>query len=151
MAGKPVTQWVIRIPDWTPPSVNLAMGKHWPVGNKIKKEVAELLRVYGQMAGLRFVTDTYRPCRRVAIYAYYPSNQGRKPDPDNLTKITLDAMRQAGVIVDDDRNWLVWERPRICDAALPQSRTVIMVEDCDPADVNALQNPPRYVYTTSRG
>ena len=106
-------EWSIRIPNWSPPSENVVLGWHWRKKEALKKEVAEFMAIYAALANVPKVTDDYRPVRYVHMLAIYPRQSGRLPDPENLYKITHDAMKRAWLIVDDSQEWLKTDRPTL--------------------------------------
>lgn len=102
------------VPNWTPPSINPTLGRHWSVLSGLKKAVAKLLAAYAARAGVRLVTPQFRPVRKLELHVTgWPELDQRLPDPDNFLKVFLDAAKQGRLIVDDSQDWCRWERPVI--------------------------------------
>lgn len=138
--SRPIGEWVIRIPNWTPPSQNEIRGHNgWWREEAIKKEMIGFLRTYGHESGVKFIRPDYRPKRAVCLYAYFDLGKRTIPDPDNLTKLFFDSLKRADLIVGDSDEWLLWNRPKVArvsqtrDDPHPASRTIITVSDVDPA------------------
>lgn len=118
------------------------MGWHWKRKETFKKQLADLLGIYARMAGVPLTTPAYRPVRRLHMLCVYGTAQ-RLPDPDNLYKLTLDALTRCRVIVDDGPEWCDCERPTLQRGA--QTHTVFTVRDLavrppiDPADEPAVK------------
>lgn len=100
--------WTIKIPNWTPPSMNKARGRHWSKSHKNTTDAAEYLTAYAMKADVPKVTDDYRPRRFVAVDV---TKCHPMPDPDNLMKALLDGLKRARLIVDDSDEWCHWEPP----------------------------------------
>lgn len=122
----PSREWGFVVPDWTPPSLNHVMGWHWKRKEVFKASVANLLAVYARMAGVPLTTPEYRPVRRVHFLCVYAGGV-RLPDPDNLYKLTLDAMTRCRIIVDDGPEWCEVTPPSLQRGS--KSATVFTVRD----------------------
>ena len=121
--------WRIVIPNWIPPYLNTARGRHWNKSAANTRAVADMVKVYALKAGVPLVTDAYRPRRKVTIDE---AKYGKLPDPDNLLKHTLDGLKLARLIVDDSAKWCEWERPtleRLTGPVRPGWGTVIILAD----------------------
>jgi Holliday junction resolvase RusA-like endonuclease len=119
--------WLVVIPEWTPPSVNVGRGKHWVVEHRAKKQIIETVSLYANIARVpAFVTHEAK--RRVTLcVTYSKSHKGRLPDPDNLNKLFRDALKKAYLIVDDSAEWLDMPTPIVERG--DKTRTVITFED----------------------
>lgn len=148
---------MIRIPDWTPPSENKSVGRHYAVLYKAKRAAADMLGVYAHLAGVKLVDPPgYAPRRRVTLAAFYPKSQGRLPDPSNLIKALFDSLKLARLIVDDSDKWLDWDKPKVSHSQDEHPRTVITVCDLTPGREpwpprEPSYNPSQVVYTTADG
>lgn len=126
--------WKIVVPNWIPPSLNTARGRHWRKSANNTQTCSEMLRVYGAKAGVPKVhpkgTGSYHPRRRLTVDV---AKYGRLPDPDNLMKHLLDGLKLAGYIVDDSAKWCAWERPQLEQLKGPKQPkgwgTVIVLAD----------------------
>lgn len=81
-----------------------------------KQEMIKLVNAYAQHVPR--VTDSYRPIRRVRLTVFYGKGQ-RKHDKDAFDKVAKDAIKRAGLIVDDSTAWLDWEVALERDNAVP--------------------------------
>jgi hypothetical protein len=86
--------WTITIERWTPPSVNRLLTSHWAVAAKLKKTAAELIAY--EARNVPRATGK----RRVSMSLTIPHG-GHRLDPDNAWKAVLDALKHAGMILDD--------------------------------------------------
>lgn len=73
-------------------------------------------------AQVPILTEATKEPRHVKTKVY---KRGRKPDPDNLLKYLLDALKRVRLIWDDSAEWCSWERPQIHDARADHESTVI--------------------------
>ena len=117
----------ILIERFVPITLNRSVGRHWSKLAKIKRQTADLITV--SAANVRKVSDQYRPVRRLA-FEVRCARVGRLPDPDNVLKAMLDALKTARIIVDDSSAWVVWSMPTIVRAKKGEVPcTVITIED----------------------
>ena len=86
----------IRIERWHPARLNELMGGHWSKGHKLKKRDRQMIWAFGQ-GKIKAVEK-----RRVELTIILRPKQ-RAADPDAQWKSTLDALKHAGLIVDDNR------------------------------------------------
>ncbi len=86
----------IFIERWHPARLNELMGGHWSKGHKLKKRDRQILWAYAQ--GKPKATGK----RQVELTIILKPRQ-RAADPDAQWKSTLDALKHAGMIVDDNR------------------------------------------------
>lgn len=107
------------VPDFTVPSLNDFLGRHWSRINRAKKALADLLGVYACKAGVPRVTPAYRPVRRFLVTVVgWPSGE-TMPDPDNLNKVLRDAAVSCGLLVDDSLEWCETRDPLLQRGAPP--------------------------------
>ena len=100
--------WTIRLPYSTPP-ISLNSRMHWATANRIKSEVA-----YHVTIGVR--RARIPACGAIHVQLGYVPRDKRTRDPDNLMllhKICVDAIRRAGVVLDDSPEYVTWSPPRI--------------------------------------
>jgi Holliday junction resolvase RusA-like endonuclease len=120
-----VSPWLLLVDDWTPPSVNkLWKAPHWSVGHRLKRIAADTIAVALLRASRPIPKATAR--RRVGI-AVRVAGRGGMPDPDNVLKVTLDALKANGMIVDDSARWC--EVGTVTVARGPDRFTMISLED----------------------
>jgi Holliday junction resolvase RusA-like endonuclease len=86
----------IFIERWHPAKLNELMGGHWSKGHRLKKRDREMVWAYSQ--GEAKATGK----RRVELTIILKPKQ-RAADPDAQWKSPLDALKHAGMIVDDNR------------------------------------------------
>ena len=86
-----------------------------------------MVAVYCHQAGVPKASGK----RRVSVTILQPaSTPGRMPDPDNLLKSLLDALVQAGMLVDDSSKWLTQGKVEILrEPTVAALETVIEFED----------------------
>jgi Holliday junction resolvase RusA-like endonuclease len=95
-----VMQQTLLLDNYHPLSVNRLLKRHPERAERQKRADAQLI---GGCALAQGVTRATGP-RSVAILAAgWP--RGRMPDPDNLSKALLDALVQAGLLIDDSQKW----------------------------------------------
>ena len=122
-ASKKGGPWVVTIPEYHPPKLNQLMGGHWSKAARLKKACTAKIRRAMAEAGVPVATGK----RRIGI-TIYVSGSGRRPDPDGILKSTLDALKHAGTIIDDDSKRCEWTQPQILNG---EKRTVITIEDIE--------------------
>lgn len=115
-------KYTVTIPNWTPPSVNRLLNVHWATGSRIKAGASQMIAAYCTYAKVPLADGK----RRVSMHIT-KSGRGRLPDSDNLAKITFDALKTTGYIVDDSQKWLEYEPPVIVRG--DKTQTVITLED----------------------
>lgn len=117
--------WTIVISNWRPALANELLTWHWAKAAKRKRGDAMMIGVCARLAGLN-PRDLKRRKRRVTIAIQYPPSR-KLCDPDAPLKSTLDALKTAGLIVDDSGEWCEWETPKITRGA--RLETVITIQD----------------------
>lgn len=114
----------LEIDGWTPPSVNRLLKAHWAESCRLKRLAVDELAVAVMRTAQPPPIATTR--RRVDVLATYPGT-GRLPDPDNLLKALLDALKRNRLLVDDSDRWC-----KIGDVAVARGasrRTTITLQD----------------------
>ncbi len=76
------------------------MGRHWGVGRKYKSLFTQHVRIAAVSA--RTPKATGRRCVHLTIQL---GKGKRRPDPDAYWKVTLDALKACGLLVDDGPKW----------------------------------------------
>jgi Holliday junction resolvase RusA-like endonuclease len=120
-------EWVLSIPNWTPPSVNrLWKASHWSVGHRIKQQVGRT--IYGAWLVSRPAVMCATGKRRVSV-AVTVAGRGGMIDPDNALKTLLDGLVKNHLLVDDSA--------RYCEIGVvrvergKEKGTVVTLEDLD--------------------
>jgi hypothetical protein len=117
-----VNTWTVTIPGFTPLSVNKLLSLHPYSRSRAKRGDYELVAYYAKLAGVPPATGH----RKVSVEIILGKGQ-RGGDPDNYQKCLRDAMKHAGLIVDDSRAWATFSEPVIRRGA--ERATVIHLED----------------------
>ncbi len=117
-------QWSAVIPNWTPPSLNTILAKHWSIRTKIKRACEDMVAIY--LRDVPKVTETYRPRRRLLITVRW-TRKGKLPDPDNLNKILLDSVKKCARIVDDSGEFLDCPTPEVVRCEKGELPSTILV------------------------
>lgn len=87
-----------------------------------------MLATYAAIASVPRVHDDYRPVRHVKIRVYV--SVGGEPDPDNLLKYTLDGLKRARLIVNDNWQWCRFDQPFVARCSGKKNeRTEIDIAD----------------------
>lgn len=94
----------ITIPNYKPHSLNEFVGKHWRVGYDLKNECKQLVKTYCK--NLPKATGK----RQVSMHIVL-GPRARKLDADNAWKLILDALKFAGMLVDDSPDYCVTTEP----------------------------------------
>lgn len=100
--------WEVEIPGFIPPSVNRLLTTHWSKASRIKKKAANQVVFACMCAGVPMAKGK----RRVGFTATV-TNLSHAPDPDNLYKCLLDALKRAGAIVDDHSSYCELGQARV--------------------------------------
>jgi hypothetical protein len=132
----PAKVWTITIPDWRPALANELLKWHYMKAATRKKSDARTIEMYARLCcGTdpflsnprgRFGVIGLERKRRVTIAIQYPPG-GRRCDPDAPLKSTLDAIKTAGLIVDDSTDWCDCEMPKITSGR--RLETTITIQD----------------------
>jgi Holliday junction resolvase RusA-like endonuclease len=93
----------ITIPNWHPATVNQLLG-HWSIAHRRKKADCNIIRCYTQHLEKAEV-------KRLVRLTIILGKGQRTCDPDAYWKSLLDALVQAGQLVDDSVKWCVYEYP----------------------------------------
>jgi len=118
-----MTCHTIRIPRWKPVLTNTLMGNHWAKAAKLKKADMQMVSAYCLQAGI----PRAKGKRRVELVVEI-AGRGRTPDPDSMWKSLLDALKQAGMLVDDSGKWCEIVPPQIIRKAKETATTIQLTE-----------------------
>lgn len=113
--------WTITIPDWHPPAANDWVGHHWSKKHKLRKEATEFFGTYAVLASVPKATGP----RRVRLELTGWERGGNVRDEDAFDKLLLDALVNAGLLVDDNAQGLV-DRVEVKFTRGPKSTTLIL-------------------------
>lgn len=116
----------LLIPHWHPPAMNQWVGRKWVVKHRLRCQASQMLAAYAFVQGVPkargrrrvTLTVTLRPAQR---------RRGCRPDPDAYGKLFLDALVQAGLLVDDAAEWVEFLPVRFADEG--EWGTEVMLED----------------------
>lgn len=111
------------IPRWVPATLNKYVGRHWSRMARLKAMDRDMVSAYTRMA--RCAVAVKR--RRYSVVITVATRRGRLPDPDGYLKSLLDALVNAGLLVDDSQDWC--EHGGIEIRRGVEASTVIMLED----------------------
>lgn len=117
-----VSRWVIEIPGYLPPSLNVLIHCHWTKKHKLKKECTNLVAHYGAKVPRKAVK------RRVRL-TLTRSGRRRLLDADNAWKAILDALVACKLIVDDGPDYV--ECAELVQVKGPTNSTTITLEDIE--------------------
>jgi hypothetical protein len=92
---------VLYLPSYSLASLNKVIGYHWSVKAKQKKSDREIVAHY---ATVQQLVKAGAP-RRVSMRVVLPKGK-RAADEDNVWKGCLDALVQAGLLVNDSPAWV---------------------------------------------
>lgn len=113
----------LTIEDWHPTLLNAVRNRHWSVEYRAKRRDAE---VYALMA-LAQCVPVARGRRRLHMLLSGWEHGGQLPDRDGPLKVALDAMKRAGLLLDDGPAGL--EGMPLVEVVRGPKRTVITLED----------------------
>lgn len=116
---------VVTIPDWLPPRLNQVRGRHWRAEYRAKKQAAEIVGAYAQQASV----PRAKGRRRISLTITLGKGH-RQPDRDAYDKVLLDALKRAGLILDDSDRGLEG-RMEVEFSRGPTNRTEIFLEDIE--------------------
>jgi hypothetical protein len=119
-----MSQWTVTIPGYTPTSVNKLLSLHPYSRSRAKRGDYELVAYYAKLAGVPPATGH----RNVSVEIILGKGQ-RAGDPDNYQKCLRDAIKHAGLIVDDSKRWATFTEPVITRGA--ERGTVITLENVE--------------------
>jgi len=91
----------LEIPGWHPQRLNVLMTCHWRKRGRLRVADDAMVKVAALNAGIPKATVK----RRVKITIVLGKGQ-RAGDRDAYFKSTLDSLKNAGMIVDDSRQWI---------------------------------------------
>lgn len=111
--------YTIEIDNWKPASLNRARNP-W-VMHRAKREAATMIGTYAYKAGVPKATG------KRFLTLEIIQHKGRGLDPDNLCKVTFDALKNTGYIKDDSQKWLEYSPPKITRGK--QTKTIITLRD----------------------
>lgn len=114
--------WRVEIPGWHPASTNQLLSMHFNRRGRLKRLATDVIAIEAVRAGVTLATGK----RRIGLHFEY-ANAGHEPDADGRLKVTLDALRDARLIVDDSPHWCEWTAPT--SALGPRKLTAITIEE----------------------
>ena len=91
----------ITILGWHPVSVNKLLNRHYMEAHKLKMGDARIIFYHARQQGAKQATG-----KRILQVVYTLKKGQRGCDPDNYNKSLLDGLKKAGLIVDDNRQYL---------------------------------------------
>jgi hypothetical protein len=113
-----VATYTLTIPGWHPARLNHLLTGHWRPRYRLKRADADTVAFYARLGGIPRATGKRRVSLRITL-----GYRQRAGDPDCYWKSLLDALKTAGLIVDDDRFGV--------DLG-PERATTILLEDVGP-------------------
>jgi Holliday junction resolvase RusA-like endonuclease len=116
---------VLEIPGWLPCRLNQLLG-HWSTRHRLKKIDRATVGLYARMARIPHAKGK----RRVSLVLTLAPRQ-RAADPDAWWKSLLDALVQAGLLVDDNRQGC--ELGSVTFRRGREKATTIILEDVEEA------------------
>jgi hypothetical protein len=120
-ADEPRKSWTIRIDGWRPALDNELMHCHWRKKHSLKRrDASQMVR-----AALAYNVPAATTRRRLTLTIRQAT--GRFPDDSAPLKSLWDALKRAGLIVDDSRDWLEFVWPPTFERG-PKG-TIIQLED----------------------
>jgi len=102
-----VAEYIIYIPNWHPTSDNKLKGK-W--SHRKKTSDMQMMATYALKARVPKATGR-REVEIILTVAHGTS--GRRPDPTNYYKSTLDGLARTGYLIDDSTKWLQHKPTRV--------------------------------------
>lgn len=118
--GEENIKHIIHIPNWHPISVNQLLSVHWRRRKSIKDVDLQMIAAYARQER----TPKAKGKRKLKAVITLGKGQ-RACDPDNYTKSLYDNLKRAGMIKDDNRQWLETE-PMEFNRATEKATTIIL-------------------------
>lgn len=118
----------IKIPDWHPAKLNELISKGWRTKHRLKTRDKNMVATYVLAQAVPAATGR----RRVSLLIVLGKGH-REPDPDAYWKSTLDALKQAEMLTDDDRKGCVMGEVEFVRSRDGSCSTTIILEDVAPA------------------
>ncbi len=116
-------RYTLRITNWHPHRLNELLGS-WKRCMRLKREDRQIVATYAKLADVPKATVK----RRVSVTICLGPKQ-RGGDPDSYHKSLLDALKQAELIVDDNRQWV--ELAPVQYSRGSHRETTIVLEDVE--------------------
>ena len=91
----------LRIERWQPAPLNSLINCHWATAARRKRVDKNMIAHYCKTARIPLAPGP----REVSLLVTLGPKQ-RAPDPDSLWKSTLDALVHAGMLIDDNRQYV---------------------------------------------
>ncbi len=114
--------WKLVIPNWIPVALNRYVGRHWSAGHKLKKVDRQIIMGYTLLNRFPQATGMMEVSMVITL-----QGRDKERDPDSMWKSVLDALKHAGLLVDDSRRWC-----RLGDVSFQRgdvrSTTIILTE-----------------------
>lgn len=118
----------IKIPNWRPARLNQFTDKSWYVRSKLKGADFKTIATYVKSLGVPPATGR----RKVSLLVVLGKRQ-RECDPDAFWKSLNDALKKAGMLIDDNRNGCQLGEVEFVRSHDGSSSTTIILEDVGPA------------------
>lgn len=134
---QPTTQRLV-IEQWHPARLNALTSQHWAKRNRAKKADKRVVGLEALAQGITPATGRRRVSLTIGV-----AKGKREADPDAYWKSLLDALVDAGLLIDDNRDGV--EHGTVEFERSPDHRrwTVITLEDVPPAEPIKRADPPR--------
>jgi hypothetical protein len=95
--------WHVTIANWRPRTVNELLSMHWRACGRAKAGDMNVIAIHCYAAKVPKATG------RRAVSIRMVCAKGRSLDPDAVPKSLLDALVQAGYLMDDNTTWLQFD------------------------------------------
>jgi hypothetical protein len=114
--------WRVEIPGWHPTPLNRLLECHWAKRGRLKKADYQVLALWCRLARV----PEAKGKRVVRLHVVLGKGQ-RACDPDSFSKVLLDGLVAARMLVNDNRQWVECPPPTFSRAK--EKATVITLEE----------------------